>query len=240
MFWRLHCYQPYEGVQRTSSQSGTGACTDPLPGQRRGRARHVLHRIESKWRGLAQCDNQTGALVVMAALRPYEKMPAVNAGAVLLIGSEESHRELLAQAMLREPKAFDVKIHMAHCLPLPFEGDHLRPRFDLVVFLINLHSQLSLNNVLSSMLHLDTYFYLGKICFVATRGKSGEVQHCIVDITTVKDLADKHLSILIQSELDNEDDVTYTAQRLMNILKICAGLVPGISSLYMGSVMKSF
>ncbi|XP_073448852.1 centromere protein M isoform X1 [Aquarana catesbeiana] len=187
----------------------------------------------------------------MAALRPFEKMPVVNAAAVLLVGSEESHRERLAQSMLKEPKIFDVKIHMTQSLPLPFEGEHLRPRFDLVVFLINLHSQhryeivaemgcQSLNNVLSSMMHLDAYFYLGKICFLATRGNPGSVKHCVVDIATVEDLADKHLSILIQSELDNEDDVTYTARRLLNILKICAGLVPGISSLYLGSMMKSF
>ncbi|KAM5148248.1 centromere protein M [Mantella aurantiaca] len=176
----------------------------------------------------------------MAALRPYEKIPIVNAGAVLLVGSEESHIERLALAILKEPKAFDVKIHTTQSLPLPFEGEHLRPRFDLVVFLINLHSQLSLSNVLSSMMHLDAYFYLGKICFLATQGKPGSVQHCVVDISTVKNLADKHLSILIQSEFDNEDDVTYTAQRLLNILKICAGLVPGISSLYTSSVMESF
>ncbi|XP_077308672.1 centromere protein M isoform X3 [Lithobates pipiens] len=143
----------------------------------------------------------------MAALRPFEKMPVVNAAAVLLVGSEEGHRERLAQSMLKEPKIFDVKI---------------------------------LNNVLSSMMHLDAYFYLGKVCFLATRGNPGSVKHCAVDIATVEDLADKHLSILIQSELDNEDDVTYTAQRLLNILKICAGLVPGISSLYLGSMMKSF
>ncbi|XP_040215589.1 centromere protein M isoform X1 [Rana temporaria] len=176
----------------------------------------------------------------MAVLRPFEKMPVVNAAAVLLVGSEENHRERLAQSMLKEAKIFDVKIHMTQSLPLPFEGDHLRPRFDLVVFLINLHSQHSLNNVLSSMMHLDAYFYLGKICFLATRGNPGSVKHCVVDISTVEDLADKHLSTLIQSELDNEDDVTYTAQRLLNILKICAGLVPGISSLYLCSMMKSF
>ncbi|XP_072276303.1 centromere protein M [Pyxicephalus adspersus] len=176
----------------------------------------------------------------MATLRPFEKMPIVNVAAVLLVGSEESHREQLAQAMLKEPKTFDVKIHMTQSLPLPFEGDYLRPRFDLVVFLINLHSQLSLNDVLSSMMHLDAYFYLGKTCFLATKGKHGSVQHCVIDITTVKDLADKHLSILIQSELDNEEDVTFTARRLLNILKICAGLVPGISSLYMSSLTETF
>ncbi|KAM9325510.1 centromere protein M [Gastrophryne carolinensis] len=176
----------------------------------------------------------------MAALRPFDKMPMLNAAAVLLVGSEESHRELLANAMLKEPKTFDVRIHMAQSLPLPFERDHLRPRFDLVVFLIDLHSQLSLNNVLSSMKHLDSFFYLGKVCFLATRGRHGQVQHCIVDISTVKNLAEEHLSMLIQTELDNEEDLMYTAQRLLNFLKICAGLVPGISSVYVGSLMKLF
>ncbi|XP_068098784.1 centromere protein M isoform X3 [Hyperolius riggenbachi] len=183
----------------------------------------------------------------MADLRPFDKMPLPNTSSVLVsdlfyvfVGLEESHRELLASAMLKEPKTFDVKIHMTQSLPLPFEREHLRPRFDLVVFFINLHCQLSLDIVISSIKQLDAYYFLGKVCFLATRGRNGQVHHSMVDVRTVKELADKHLSIFIQTELDNEDDVIYTAERLLSILKICAGLVPAMSSLRMSSVLKHF
>ncbi|XP_053577362.1 centromere protein M [Bombina bombina] len=172
----------------------------------------------------------------MAALRPFDKLPMLNAAAVLLIGSEEHHLEQLAGAMLKEPKSFEVKIHMAPSLPLPYEREHLRPRFDMVVFLINLHSKYSLSLVLSSLSHMDTSFFLGKVCFLAIGG--GQVKHCMVDVSTVKKLADTHLSTLLLSELDSEEEVMYTAQRLLRMLQICAGMVPGVSALYLGSLVK--
>ncbi|XP_056379684.1 centromere protein M isoform X2 [Hyla sarda] len=158
-----------------------------------------------------------------AVLRPFEKIPALNVATVLLVGSEESHRELIANAMLKERTDFAVKIHMTTALPLPFEREHLRPR---------------MASVTSSIALLDAHFFLGKVCFLSTKGRHGKIQHCLVDISTVKDLADKYLSPLIQTELENEDDVMCTAKRLLNMLKICAGLVPGISSLYTGTIRK--
>ncbi|XP_063796409.1 centromere protein M isoform X2 [Pseudophryne corroboree] len=175
----------------------------------------------------------------MATLRMFDKLPAPNIAAILLVGSDESHQEIIANALLKEPKTFHVKIHMATSLPISPERAHLRPCFDMVVFFINLHSKHSLSSVMSSMKYLDSHFFLGKVCFLTTKGRNGEVQHSAVDITTVKDLADQHRSILIQSALDNEDDVAYTAQRLLNLLKICAGLMPDVSSMSVWSVMKS-
>ncbi|KAM4721605.1 centromere protein M [Rhinophrynus dorsalis] len=173
----------------------------------------------------------------MATVKCFDKLPMLNTAAILLVGTEESHRELLASAMLKEPKKFAVTIHMAQSLPLPYEREHLRPRFDMVVFLINLHNQISLATVLSSITHLDVNFFLGKVCFLATGG--GKVKRCMVDISTVKKLADTHLSTLLLSELDSEEDVAFIAQRLLQMLQICAGLVPGVSSLYVGTFMNS-
>ncbi|XP_075688391.1 centromere protein M isoform X2 [Rhinoderma darwinii] len=137
-------------------------------------------------------------------LKPFDKMPVLNVATLLLVGSEEGYRELIAKAILREMGTFEVKI---------------------------------LSTVVSSIAILDANFFLGKVCFLATKGRHGNVQHA-VDISIVKDLADQYLSLLIQTELDNEDDVVCTAKRLLNMLRICAGLVPGISSLYTGSIAK--
>ncbi|XP_044157429.1 centromere protein M [Bufo gargarizans] len=173
-----------------------------------------------------------------SVLKPFDKMPVLNAASLLLVGSEESHQELIANAILKRMGTYEVKIHMTTSLPLAFERDHLRPRFDMIVFFINVHSKYSLTSVISSVTLLDAYFFFGKVCFLATKGMHGKVQHCLVDKSMVKDLADKYLSLLIHTELEDEDDVEWTAKRLLNMLKICAGLVPGISSLYTGSVIK--
>ncbi|XP_078515317.1 centromere protein M isoform X2 [Lissotriton helveticus] len=138
--------------------------------------------------------------------------------------------------MLREPKAFELKIHLAKSLPLPPEGDHQRPRIDLVVFLVNLQSQLSFSTVKSSLAHLDSTFFLGKVCFLVVGG--GRVKHCMVEMSAVKAMADAHLSILLLTELESELGCTSTAQQLLQMLRVCAGLVPGVSALYLGSVLK--
>ncbi|KAM8974730.1 centromere protein M [Pelodytes ibericus] len=172
----------------------------------------------------------------MSHLRPFDKMPILNTAAVLLVGSEESGLEQVANAMLKKPKNFEVKIHMAQTLPLHYESEHLRPRFDLVVFVINLHSLFSLSAVVNALSHLDSNFYLGKVCFLATGG--GHVKNCVVEISVVKKLADIHQSILLLSQLSSEEDVSYAAQRLVHMLQICAGLVPGVSALSLGSLFK--
>ncbi|XP_029446295.1 centromere protein M-like isoform X2 [Rhinatrema bivittatum] len=138
--------------------------------------------------------------------------------------------------MLKESKTFDVKIHLAKSLPLPVEKDHLRPRLDLIVFLINLQSQFSYSTVVSSLSHVDASFFLGKVCFLATGGD--EMKHAIVEMSTVKKLADSYLSILLFSKLNSEGDCCHTAQRLLQLLRVCAGHVPGVSALYLGSMMR--
>nr|XP_033791009.1 centromere protein M isoform X2 [Geotrypetes seraphini] len=172
----------------------------------------------------------------MSVLKPFDKMPVLNMATVLFVGTDESCMEQLAEAMMKESKTFDVKIHLAKSLPLPAEKDHLRPRIDLIVFLINLQSQLSFTTVVSSLSHVDASFFLGKVCFLATGG--GQMKHTIVEMPTVKKLADSYLSILLFSELNSERDCCHTAQRLLQMLCVCAGHVPGVSALYLSSMMR--
>ncbi|XP_053325074.1 centromere protein M isoform X1 [Spea bombifrons] len=173
----------------------------------------------------------------MTSLRPFDKLPKLNTAVVLLVGSEEIHREKIANAILKEPKTVNVKIHMTQSLPLPYEREHLRPRFDMVVFLINLRSQFSLSVVLRSLSHLDLNYFLGKVCFLATG--CADVKSCMVDISVVKKLADKHLTTLLLCQLDNEEDVACSAQRILHNLEICAGLVPGVSALYLTPLISN-
>ncbi|NWR87038.1 CENPM protein, partial [Furnarius figulus] len=46
----------------------------------------------------------------MAVLRPFDKLPLLNAAVLLLVGSDEGLQQQLAEAMLQEKK--DFKINM--------------------------------------------------------------------------------------------------------------------------------
>ncbi|XP_074428799.1 centromere protein M isoform X2 [Larus michahellis] len=104
----------------------------------------------------------------MAVVRPFDKLPELNSVAVLLVCSDEGLQRQLAEAMLREKKSFTISIHLTTSLPLPSERDHLRPRIDMIVFMIDIKSKCSLKNVEASLAHVDASFFLGKVCFLVT------------------------------------------------------------------------
>uniref|UniRef100_A0A673VCL8 Centromere protein M n=1 Tax=Suricata suricatta TaxID=37032 RepID=A0A673VCL8_SURSU len=68
--------------------------------------------------------------------------------------------------MLKEDCASELRVHLARSLPLPSSAN--RPRIDLIVFVVNLHSKYSLRNVEESLHHVDATFFLGKAAFLAT------------------------------------------------------------------------
>ncbi|XP_013366724.1 PREDICTED: centromere protein M isoform X4 [Chinchilla lanigera] len=102
----------------------------------------------------------------MSVLRPLDKLPGLNIATILLVGAEDALLQQLADSMLKEDCASELRVHLAKSLPLP--SSVTRPRIDLVVFVINLHSKYSLQNVEESLRHVDASFFLGKVCFLAT------------------------------------------------------------------------
>lgn len=85
------------------------------------------------------------------------------------MGTEDALLQQLADSMLKEDCASELKVHLARSLPLPSNVN--RPRIDLIVFVVNLHSKYSLRNVEESLHHVDTTFFLGKVGFLITGGK---------------------------------------------------------------------
>nr|XP_040133228.1 centromere protein M isoform X4 [Ictidomys tridecemlineatus] len=75
----------------------------------------------------------------MSVLRPLDKLPGLNTATVLLVGSEDALLQQLADSMLKEDCASELRVHLAKALPLPSNVN--RPRIDLIVFVINLHSK---------------------------------------------------------------------------------------------------
>ncbi|XP_065511139.1 centromere protein M [Caloenas nicobarica] len=174
----------------------------------------------------------------MAVLRPFDKLPELNSAVLLLVGSEGDFQQKLAETILQEKKDFTVNVHIATSLPLPSERDHLRPRIDMIVFMIDIKSKYSLKNVEDSLAHVDARFFLGKVCFLVTG--VGRVNCCSVDMNAVWKLGENYCSPVLFCELELEGTRVATAQRLLRMLQICAGHVPGVSALYFSTLMTTF
>uniref|UniRef100_A0A8C0ZYQ8 Centromere protein M n=1 Tax=Castor canadensis TaxID=51338 RepID=A0A8C0ZYQ8_CASCN len=122
----------------------------------------------------------------MSVLRPVDKLPELNRATVLLVGAEDALLQQLADSMLKEHCASELRVHLAKSLPLP--SSVIRPRIDLIVFVINLHSKYSLQNVEESLHHVDASFFLGKVCFLTTGGGRLPSHHGTAPGTHVADL----------------------------------------------------
>ncbi|XP_064367843.1 centromere protein M isoform X3 [Dromaius novaehollandiae] len=140
----------------------------------------------------------------MAVVRPFDKLPALNSATVLLVGSDESLQQKLAEAILKEKKSFKISI---------------------------------LKNVEASLAHVDASFFLGKVCFLVTG--VGRVNYCSVQTNAVWKLGEVYCSPVLYCELELEGIRVATAQRLLRMLQICSGQIPGISALSFGSLIRN-
>ncbi|XP_076192949.1 centromere protein M isoform X2 [Aptenodytes patagonicus] len=140
----------------------------------------------------------------MAVVRPFDKLPALNSAAFLLVGSDEGLQQKLAEAILREKKDFKISI---------------------------------LKNVEASLAHVDASFFLGKVCFLVTG--VGRVNYCSVEMNAIWKLGEVYCSPVLFCELELEGIRVATAQRLLRMLQICAGHIPGVSALSFGSLMRN-
>nr|XP_055185229.1 centromere protein M isoform X4 [Nyctereutes procyonoides] len=100
--------------------------------------------------------------------------------------------------MLQEDCASELKIHLTRSLPLP--SDVNRPRIDLIMFVVNLHSKYSLQNVEESLRHVDATFFLGKVGFLAMG--AGQESHCSIHRNTITKLANTYRSPLFFCDLE--------------------------------------
>ncbi|XP_024593427.1 centromere protein M isoform X1 [Neophocaena asiaeorientalis asiaeorientalis] len=171
----------------------------------------------------------------MSVLRPLDKLPGLNTATILLVGTEDVLLQQLAEAMLKEDCTSELKVHLAKSLPLPSNVN--RPRIDLIVFVVNLHSKHSLRNVEESLHHVDAAFFLGKVSFLATG--AGRESHCSIHRNTVMKLAHTYRSPLLFCDLEIEDFRATMAQRLVRMLQICAGHVPSVSALNLLSLLQN-
>ncbi|KAG8517908.1 Centromere protein M [Galemys pyrenaicus] len=174
-----------------------------------------------------------------------------------LVGTEDALLQQLADLMLKEDCTSELKIHLAKSLPLPSNVN--RPRIDLIIVPLRpfpvttgvrrcckdcpllclrpCSGHPSLQKVEESLRHVDAPYFLGKVVFLVT----GALQdrHCSVHRSTVAKLARTYRSPLLSCDLETETFRAAVAQRLVRLLQICAGHVPGLSALSLLSLLRS-
>ncbi|XP_074127951.1 centromere protein M isoform X2 [Sminthopsis crassicaudata] len=161
----------------------------------------------------------------MALLRPLDKLPTLDVATILLLGAEETLLQQLGAAIIEECEGM-AKVQV----------ECFRPRIDLIVFVLSLHSKHSLKTVELSLPHVDASFFLGKVCFLVTGARNE--QNNGVHLDTVKKMAATYHSPLLFADLEVKCFRVSMAQRLIRILQICAGHVPGLSALNLLSMLK--
>ncbi|XP_026110383.1 centromere protein M [Carassius auratus] len=173
----------------------------------------------------------------MALLTPFSKVPELNTATVLLVENEEELQSKLANALVQYKKDFNVNVRLARKLPLPVENKETRPRIDLIVFVVNLLSERSLQSVESSLAHLHSDCFLGKVCFLVTDARCGS--HTQERLVSVRKLAASHQCPVLCAEHRTVDGVNAAAVRLLNILKVSAGMSPiATTALYLSSLTR--
>ncbi|XP_030287276.1 centromere protein M [Sparus aurata] len=171
----------------------------------------------------------------MALLKPFSKLPCLNTANILLVESEEQFQQSLADTLVEET-AFTVNVRLAKSLPLPMENEESRPRIDLVVFIINLTSELSFQSAEVSLKNLDPGYFLGKVCFMVTNARNASVPTERLD--AVRKLAASLHCPMLFAEDQTPDGVTNATERLLTILKVAAGFVPMATALYLSNLTR--
>ncbi|XP_063080162.1 centromere protein M [Engraulis encrasicolus] len=168
-------------------------------------------------------------------LKPFRKTPALNEANLLLVENEEQLQCKLADLILQNEKdGFNIKVRLARQLPLPVDGEDSRPRIDLVVFIVNLMSERSLQSVEKSIKCLDPAFFLGKVCFLVTGARCLSVSKD--NLLTVRKMAALLHCPLLFAEDQTSEGVTTVAVRLLSMLKVAAGLVPMATGLQLNTL----
>ncbi|XP_013907509.1 PREDICTED: centromere protein M [Thamnophis sirtalis] len=167
----------------------------------------------------------------MSTLSAFGKLPTLHSATILLVGTNDVFQQQLAETILKEKQDLKINIHLTASLPLPVERNHIRPRIDLIVFMINVQSKYSFEDIEASLTHVDANFFLGKVCLLVT-GDTVVVKNCFCPTQYQGEI----FLWLFQKRCEKVR--TVTAQRLLRMLQICAGHVSGMSSLSFSSLMK--
>ncbi|XP_037553786.1 centromere protein M [Nematolebias whitei] len=169
----------------------------------------------------------------MSMLKPFSKLPGLNTANVLLVENEEQFQQSLAEVLVKETHV-TVNVRLAKSLPVPV--DESRPRIELVVFIIDLTSELSFQSAEASVKYLDPGYFLGKVCFMVTRARSASAPAERLD--ALRKMAASLRCPLLFADDQTSEGVVSAAERLLTILKVSAGLVPMTTALHLSNLTR--
>ncbi|KAM6972651.1 centromere protein M [Aplochiton taeniatus] len=172
----------------------------------------------------------------MSILKPFRQLPGLNTANILLVENEEQLQVKIADSMVLLEKIININVRLARNLPLPVDKDQSRPRIDLVVFIINLTSEMSFSSAESSLKYLDPGYFLGKTCFMVSNARNSSIPP--ERLISVRKLAASLHCPLLYAEDQTEEGVVAAAQRLLAILKVAAGLVPMVTGFYLSTLTR--
>ncbi|KAJ8387539.1 hypothetical protein AAFF_G00152350 [Aldrovandia affinis] len=172
----------------------------------------------------------------MSLLKPFNKLPELNTANILLVENETQFQKKLADTIVQLENDVNVIVRLARSLPLPVEIAEKRQRIDLVVFIVHLSSEQSLLSTEVSLKQLESGYFMGKMCFLVTGARCGTVPS--ERLTSLKKMAASLNSPLLMTEDGTTEGVNTAAQRVLNMLKISAGLVPMATGLYLSSLIR--
>ncbi|KAK2159993.1 hypothetical protein LSH36_142g05019 [Paralvinella palmiformis] len=161
-------------------------------------------------------------------LLPFNKLPIFMQEVMLIVGIQGIGKHALAKAIVESSTSKTLQCRTATHLPLPEEHSAERPRIDMVVFMIDSRSSASYIQVEQSLQYINRQYFLGKICFIATKVPT-ETQN--LEVESITQLCDDHGSCLFWMDPTSGADRTVVAKKLLEMLNISAGLKPGITPL---------
>ncbi|KAG9343057.1 hypothetical protein JZ751_015275 [Albula glossodonta] len=153
-----------------------------------------------------------------------------------LVENEEQFQKKLADAIVLLESNVNITVRLARSLPLPVENAESRPRIDLVVFIVHLNTEQSLLSTEASLKHLDSGYFLGKVCFLVTDARCGTVPY--ERLASIKKTAASLSSPLLMAEDKTTEGVRTAAQRVITVLKVSAGMVPMATGLYLSTLTR--
>lgn len=152
-------------------------------------------------------------------------------GVILIVGSEGVGKHQVGNLVVQQSltKPYSVQVRTCEKLPLSWREQQLRPKVDLVVFMVDLTSPHSFAVALESLKHLEVTYFLGKMCFVMT--KAQVLSAHMVDAETVQDLSIKYDFPVLCADLQNHEGSIAVAQQILCQLERAIPLTTTMPSL---------
>lgn len=171
-------------------------------------------------------------------LHPLQKIPHPQTATILIVGEEEAPKKELAESLLDTNADYMLQIRLAKYLPLPKDSNNERPNVDFIVFLLQMNNAQSFTGVHNSLKHLDTSYFLGRVCFVVNQASDESIHS--TDISNVTKLCDSFDSPMLSGNLQEQEERSILARQVTQMMEIAAGMKSDVTPLLIQATGQSY